>query len=575
MTVFNATPLDARRCSMALSKLLILVNQGETIGQMEATGIFMTMSNLWQSDDPVLRRLVYLAIKEMSSFISSISIVTNSLIKSMMEQSDFCSASAIRAVCSIVDASTLKSIEQHMKKAIRDENPVIASVALVSTLHLFRTIPAQHEIREWAPEIRHALFHSPSHLVQFHALALLAKIDSFDSSTFSKISQKIKDNRKKSPIAMCLLIRLAAKLIRQNQGCDNTALYEFLKSCLSSMSSEQVVLETASALFDLTDLASTSRYDLSAAVSYLQIFLSSPNSIHRFAALKILFKAAEKDPTLVAECNADLEILISDSNRTIVAMAIKILLKTNSERMVDRFIDLIQGSQHRSARLFGQDIGSNEDGKGEIPNRTIEIVGPTKLNNDKIEMVSVKAEIRETGELDLNDIGNEMADENLDREMEDKIRRISELINGNFDAESGEICESETSGSVKSYRDARSKKKKGQNVKRVQKKVKKMARDPNAPKRPLSAFMYWLIENRHLLKEEGDEVKDISRKASEAWKVLPDHIKEQYNQKVEQEKERYYAEMKDYKDSGRKAKFEMTQMATPRIKKAKPTKKKI
>ena len=54
---------------------------GETIGQMEATGIFMTMSNLWQSDDPVLRRLVYLVIKEMSSSISNISIVTNSLIK--------------------------------------------------------------------------------------------------------------------------------------------------------------------------------------------------------------------------------------------------------------------------------------------------------------------------------------------------------------------------------------------------------------------------------------------------------------------------------------------------------------
>ncbi|PAV72449.1 hypothetical protein WR25_02636 [Diploscapter pachys] len=557
---------------------------------MEATGIFMTMSNLWQSDDPVLRRLVYLVIKEMSSFISNISIVTNSLIKSMMEQSDFCSASAIQAVCSIVDASTLKSIEQHMKNAIKDENPVVASVALVSTLHLFRTIPAQDEIREWVPDIRHALFHSTSHLVQFHALALLAKIDSFDSSTFSKISQKIKDNRKKSPIAMCLLIRLAAELIRQNQGCDNTALYDFLKSCLSSMSSEQVVLETASALFDLTDLASTSRYDLSAAISYLQIFLSSPNSIHRFAALKILlkaltcslqillsfvFQAAEKDPTLVAECNADLEILVSDSNRTIVAMALKILLKTNSERMVDRLIDLIQGSQHRSARLFGQDIGSNEDGKGEVPNRTIEIVGPTKLNNDKIEMVSVKTEIRETEELDLNDIGNGMADENLDGEMEDKIRQISELINGNFGAESGEICESETSGSVKSYRGTRSNNKKGQNVKRVQKKVKKLARDPNAPKRPLSAFMYWLIENRHLLKEKGDEVKDISRKASEAWKVLPNHIKEQYNQKVEQEKERYYAEMKDYKDSGRKAKFEMTQMATPRIKKAKPTKKKI
>ena len=51
-------------------------------------------------------------------------------------------------------------------------------------------------------------------------------------------------------------------------------------------------------------------------------------------------------------------------------------------------------------------------------------MGPTKLNNDRIGMISVKTEIRETGELNLNDIGNEMADENSDREVEDKIRQI-------------------------------------------------------------------------------------------------------------------------------------------------------
>lgn len=86
-------------------------------------------------------------------------------------------------------------------------------------MHLyFYLLVMLQEIREWVPEIRHALLQSPNHLVQFHALALLAQIDSFDSSTFSKISQKIKDSRKKSPIAMCLLIRLAAKLIKQNRG---------------------------------------------------------------------------------------------------------------------------------------------------------------------------------------------------------------------------------------------------------------------------------------------------------------------------------------------------------------------
>ena len=87
---------------------------------MEATGIFMTMSNLWQSDDPVLRRLVYLVIKEMSSSISNISIVTNSLIKVAFYDDDIFKQSRRKATislkCEVIDLQNYTLGKKNFRK---------------------------------------------------------------------------------------------------------------------------------------------------------------------------------------------------------------------------------------------------------------------------------------------------------------------------------------------------------------------------------------------------------------------------------------------------------------------------
>lgn len=55
-------------------------------------------------------------------------------------------------------------------------------------------------------------------------------------------------------------------------------------------------------------------------------------------------------------------------------------------------------------------------------------------------------------------------------------------------------------------------------------KSKKREKDANAPKRPATAFMLWLNENRKSIVEEnpGIKVTEIAKKGGELWRELKD-----------------------------------------------------
>ena len=50
----------------------------------------------------------------------------------------------------------------------------------------------------------------------------------------------------------------------------------------------------------------------------------------------------------------------------------------------------------------------------------------------------------------------------------------------------------------------------------------KKAKDPNAPKRAMSAFFFWMQENRERLKKPGMGVADVAKAAGEEWAKLTD-----------------------------------------------------
>ncbi|KFK41271.1 hypothetical protein AALP_AA2G108400 [Arabis alpina] len=295
--VFNDTHLDPRRCSQVITKLLYLLNQGESFTKVEATEVFFSVTRLFQSEDIGLRRMVYLIIKELNPSVDEVIIVTSALRKDITI--DMYRANAIRVLCRIIDGSLLTQIERRLKEAVLDKNPVVSSAVLVSGLHMLKVQEAVQ---------------SRAALVQFHALALLHQIRQNDRLAVSKLVGTLTRGAVSSPLAQCLLIRYTSQIIRDmsyHGQSGERPFYDFLESCLRHKA-EMVILEAARAITELDGV--TSR-ELTPAITVLQLFLSSPKPVLRFAAVRTLNKVAMTHPMAVTNCNIDMESLISDQNR--------------------------------------------------------------------------------------------------------------------------------------------------------------------------------------------------------------------------------------------------------------------
>nr|AEQ05569.1 RE13603p1 [Drosophila melanogaster] len=335
---FNETPVNPRKCIHILTKILYLINQGEQLVAREATDCFFAMTKLFQSKDVVLRRMVYLGIKELSSIAEDVIIVTSSLTKDMTGKEDLYRAAAIRALCSITDNTMLQAVERYMKQCIVDKNAAVSCAALVSSLRLANT--AGDVVKRWANEAQEAL-NSDNIMVQYHALGLLYHIRKSDRLAVSKLVNKLTRGSLKSPYAVCMLIRIACKLIEEedipSEELSDSPLFTFIESCLRHKS-EMVIYEAAHAIVNLKN---TNPRMLSPAFSILQLFCSSPKATLRFAAVRTLNKVAMTHPAAVTTCNLDLEGLITDSNRSVATLAITTLLKTGAESSVERLMKQI------------------------------------------------------------------------------------------------------------------------------------------------------------------------------------------------------------------------------------------
>ncbi|KAI4318627.1 hypothetical protein MLD38_032305 [Melastoma candidum] len=335
--VFNDPQLDPRRCSQVITKLLYLLNQGDTFTQREATEVFFAVTKLFQSRDIGLRRMVYLIIKELSPSSDEVIIVTSSLMKDMNSKTDMYRANAIRVLCRITDGTLLTQIERYLKQAIVDKNPVVASAALISGIHLLQTNP--EIVKRWSNEVQEAV-QSRAALVQFHALALLHQIRQNDRLAVSKLVTSLTRGTVRSPLAQCLLIRYTSQVIRESVGNTQPGerpFFDYLESCLRHKA-EMVILEAARAI---TELNGVTNRELTPAITVLQLFLSSSKPVLRFAAVRTLNKVAMTHPLAVTNCNIDMESLISDQNRSIATLAITTLLKTGNESSVDRLMKQI------------------------------------------------------------------------------------------------------------------------------------------------------------------------------------------------------------------------------------------
>merc|ERR1719393_268417 len=93
-------------------------------------------------------------------------------------------------------------------------------------------------------------------------------------------------------------------------------------------------------------------------------------------------------------------------------------------------------------------------------------------------------------------------------------------------------------------------KKVSQNEKRKEKEGKKK-KDPNAPKRPQSAYSIFMSENREAILKSlpagASPITDVAKKAGEQWKALSETAKKPYEAKAAKAKVEYEKAMEEYK----------------------------
>ena len=150
-----------------------------------------------------------------------------------------------------------QGVERFFKAAIVDRNPSISSAALVSAYHLFPD--AKDVVKRWVNEAQEAVnakssssffggsssggsylgwggssasanagyqpIPSTSHITQYHALGLLYAIRQQDRMAVTKMIQQLGGGKSgagttlKNPMALCMLIRYAAKVMEEDPKC--------------------------------------------------------------------------------------------------------------------------------------------------------------------------------------------------------------------------------------------------------------------------------------------------------------------------------------------------------------------
>ncbi|KAI8609794.1 high mobility group box domain-containing protein, partial [Chytriomyces sp. MP71] len=80
----------------------------------------------------------------------------------------------------------------------------------------------------------------------------------------------------------------------------------------------------------------------------------------------------------------------------------------------------------------------------------------------------------------------------------------------------------------------------------------KAKKDPNAPKKAVSAYLLFANDNRARIKEENPSATfgEIGKYLGAEWKEASEAVKQKYAALQEKDKQRYAAAMKKYEEKG-------------------------
>jgi len=81
-----------------------------------------------------------------------------------------------------------------------------------------------------------------------------------------------------------------------------------------------------------------------------------------------------------------------------------------------------------------------------------------------------------------------------------------------------------------------------------QKKKKKKVKDPNAPKRPITAYFFFAADKRPEIRAQHPEytITEVASQIGQKWRCLDDEDKQPYEEKAAKDKDRYLRELTAY-----------------------------
>ncbi|KAM4032902.1 FACT complex subunit SSRP1 [Anomaloglossus baeobatrachus] len=233
---------------------------------------------------------------------------------------------------------------------------------------------------------------------------------------------------------------------------------------------------------------------------------------------------------------------------------------TTTTRSFDFEIETKQGSQYTFSNIEREEYGKLFDfvnsKKLNLKNRGLKegVKQPyddyadsddDQQHDAYLERMKEEGKIRENA--DSDDSGDETDESFNPGEEEDEV---AEEFDSNPSVSSSSAGSDDDEGEKEKKKKA--KKPKIVKEKKPRKKAEgKKAKDPAAPKRPMSAYMLWLNASREKIKGEnpGISITDLSKKAGEIWKGMGKDKKEEWDRKAEEAKRDYEKAMKEYNEN--------------------------
>ena len=136
----------------------------------------------------------------------------------------------------------------------------------------------------------------------------------------------------------------------------------------------------------------------------------------------------------------------------------------------------------------------------------------------------------------------------VENELKEQLEKQKQEIKAEVEAEVKAELEAEVNAKVEAEVEAKVKKIKTEVEKKANASRVKKLKDPNAPKRPASAYILWCKVARKELKEKNPNMpfQQVGKELGKLWKSLTDKQKAPYQEQTKEEKEEYEEKKKNY-----------------------------